>query len=368
MSFGYSLGDIIGVTQLALKVVDNCRKACGEHAQLTHDVQSLHAVLRHLEQAATAPDSLLNRKDDSRNEGLKLSVEGCRKVLSILDGILEKYNALSEDQRAGKRLWSKIQFGNGEMQDLHELRIKISTYTSAITLHLNLVSIGSQGRVERQITDTLPEMRQSLDWITAKLSTSNEGSILTSYTGDDKAVWKELRRELVIEGFSSDHIREHKRIIMAYIKELGDRGALDDMLSAQASASIEALDQAISVSSSVAATKRMFREQPMSKEEENEEEEEEEDLRPFEEGDLPLREPGTERNFRREQSPQVSIRFITKETETSSSTRSSISGDNDQDSVSLTRDSNSESSNRLEASSELERNPFVFRAISQKPS
>jgi hypothetical protein len=32
---------------------------------------------------------------------------------------------------------------------------------------------------------------------------ANEGSILTAYARDDKAVWKELGRELVREGYSS---------------------------------------------------------------------------------------------------------------------------------------------------------------------
>lgn len=229
MSFGDKIGDIVGVSRLALQVVANCRKACGEHDVLTREVTSLHAVLSRLEAEATRPQSLLSGQDDSRKEDLNTTIEDCRKVLSVLDTILEKYNALSEDKRPGKRLWSKIRFGNGEMQDLSDLRAKISTYTSAITLQLNLISLGSQGRVEREISYALPEIRESLNWITAKLSTGNEGTILTSYSGDDKVVWKELRRELILEGFASPHIRKHKVMIMNYIKELGDRGVLDDL-------------------------------------------------------------------------------------------------------------------------------------------
>jgi hypothetical protein len=228
MSLGYGLKGILGVSRLASRVASNCRKACGEHDVLTRDVASLHAVLRRGEDQATKPESLLGRQDDSRKEDIIISIEGCSKALSILDNILEKYNALSEDKRAGKRLWTKIKFGNGEILDLSELRVKISTYTSAITLQLNLISMSSQGRVEREIGNALPEIRESLNWIAAKLSTGNEGSILTSYSGDDKGVWKELRRELILEGFASLHIRQYKAMIMDYIKELGERGLLDD--------------------------------------------------------------------------------------------------------------------------------------------
>jgi hypothetical protein len=125
MSFGYGFGEILGVVQLSLQVANNCRRACGEHDVLTRDVETLHTVLGRLEQEAKAPESLLNRQDDSRIEDLKTSVEGCRKVLSVLNNIVEKYSALGEDKGAGKRLWSKVRFGNGEMQDLSELRIRL---------------------------------------------------------------------------------------------------------------------------------------------------------------------------------------------------------------------------------------------------
>jgi len=89
--------------------------------------------------------------------------------------------------------------------------------------------MGSQGRVEKEISDALPEIRESLNWITAKFSRGNEGSLLTSYNGDYKVVWRELRRELVLEGFASPHIKQHKAMIMDYTKELGERGLLDDL-------------------------------------------------------------------------------------------------------------------------------------------
>ena len=88
--------------------------------------------------------------------------------------------------------------------------------------------MSSQGRVELEIRNALPEIRESLNWITAKLSAGNEGSILTSYSGDGGGVWKELRRELILEGFASPHIKQHKAMIMDYFRELGERGLLDD--------------------------------------------------------------------------------------------------------------------------------------------
>ena len=77
----------------------------------------------------------------------------------------------------------------------------------------------------------LKEIKVAVNSITAHLmskSTRHEGSILTAYADDDRAVWKEFRRELLEDGFSSSVIRKHKGLIKAYIEELGSRGLLDE--------------------------------------------------------------------------------------------------------------------------------------------
>jgi len=58
--------------------------------------------------------------------------------------------------------------------------------------------------------------------------TSHLTQVLTTYADDDRAVWKEFRRELVTDGFSSSTIRKYKGLIKAYIKELAERGLLDE--------------------------------------------------------------------------------------------------------------------------------------------
>ena len=48
-----------------------------------------------------------------------------------------------------------------------------------------------------------------VDGIAARMGQTN-GSIMTNYDDDDKEVWKQFRRELVAEGFSSDVLQQHK--------------------------------------------------------------------------------------------------------------------------------------------------------------
>lgn len=155
-------------------------------------------------------------------------------MLNVLSSVLEKYNALSEEKRSVTKLWKQIRFGNGEMQDIGKLRTELATYTQAITLFLGLLAMGELGKVGRYMEthgEELREIRHSLHWVvaTAQAKSHEEKSILTSYTEDDKGVWKEFRRELIREGFSSKTLGRYKKTIKSYVLELGERGALDEI-------------------------------------------------------------------------------------------------------------------------------------------
>lgn len=89
------------------------------------------------------------------------------------------------------------------------------------------------GRVEQEMNKNggiLREIQLAINGITTKfISRSNyKGSVFTNYDDDDKNVWREFRRELHKDGFSSSVIHKHKRKIPEYIKELGTRGLLDE--------------------------------------------------------------------------------------------------------------------------------------------
>ena len=235
MSFGSSIGDLVLLTQLAWKTVQNCRRACGEYAALTLEATSLHTLLQRLEsELRTRPNGLIvNRDIDDVTKELGNIVQGCEKNLRVLDLVLEKYNALGETQGSGRKLWQRVRFGNGQVADMIDIRSRNTFYISAISLFLNMLNLGSAGRVEREMTQAggeLRDIRLAVNGITAYLMNSGgpEGSVLTAYANDEKAVWKEFRRELVADGFTSSTIRKHKQVIMAYVKELGSRGLLDE--------------------------------------------------------------------------------------------------------------------------------------------
>jgi len=109
------------------------------------------------------------------------------------------------------------------------------------------LGLGTQGKMERYMEsngDELREIKASLNWVTAKLqvkegATHGEKSILSSYAGDDKEVWKLFRRELIQDGFSSTVLSMHKKTIKKYVMELGERGVLDEVVSNEVEMDLE---------------------------------------------------------------------------------------------------------------------------------
>ncbi|KAL8876553.1 MAG: hypothetical protein Q9198_005276 [Flavoplaca austrocitrina] len=238
MSFGWSASDIALLVKLAYKTTQGARAACGEYDELTRETSSLHTILNRLSLEVAKPDSSINRQKSYCRDLGSIST-GCQEVLTQLDKILVKYNALSEQERSARRLWKKIRFGSGVVADVAELRSRVTYYISALSLLLNLVSVGTVGAVEKKMDQAggdLRDIKTAVNKITAQfLSTERrEGSVLTAYTDDDRDAWRELRRGLVKAGFRDSVVRTHMNTIMAYVKELGDRGVLDEIHSDEA--------------------------------------------------------------------------------------------------------------------------------------
>jgi hypothetical protein len=235
MSFGYSIGDGIALVQLAWNTVQGARKACGEYDELTVEASNLHKVLQRLQRELAHPESLVNHADDDRRQELEELCVGAERILKVMSSVLTKYNALEDNKKSGKKLWQKIKFGNGETQDLADIRQKLLVHTSAILMSLNLCSLGSQGMVENRLNrlkGSLDGIERKVDWVVAgMIAQTEEGTVWTSYADDDKTFWRGLRRELVQEGYSSSTLQKYKGLIKAYVEELGKLGVFDETAS-----------------------------------------------------------------------------------------------------------------------------------------
>jgi hypothetical protein len=91
MSFGFKLGDLGLITNLAHSTVQNAKKACGAHSALAREVNSLHVVLTRLEAEIARPESILSGEgSDEKGKELADLLEDCGRVLRVLKEILEK--------------------------------------------------------------------------------------------------------------------------------------------------------------------------------------------------------------------------------------------------------------------------------------
>lgn len=116
------------------------------------------------------------------------------------------------------------------MDTLGEIRVKMISHKTSLTLFLDTIQLHQSGKMSEKLNcqkDQLDVILDKVDNIAARMG-HREGSIMTSYDDDDKQVWKQFRRELVAEGFSSDVLRQHKDVLRAYIREIDQKGLLDE--------------------------------------------------------------------------------------------------------------------------------------------
>ncbi|KAF4627858.1 hypothetical protein G7Y89_g10294 [Cudoniella acicularis] len=120
-------------------------------------------------------------------------IADCKHILRAIDNCLQKYNVLGDEKKEGQA----------------DIRLKISAYTTAISMNLKLYILGGLGRVEKQL--------------------QNQGDDLKDipYENDDREFWRELRRQLLEESFPLPALQKKKGLIKAYVGELGSKGILD---------------------------------------------------------------------------------------------------------------------------------------------
>ncbi|KAG4439928.1 hypothetical protein IFR05_004603 [Cadophora sp. M221] len=236
MSFGASPSDIIIVVTFCKALYRKCRDAGGEYDEISREVRGLHTVLRHLKYEVEAPESLLNRDQSIWGRQLAPIIGDCDFTLRQLDGLLQKYGRLSSassSPSSPRILWDKVRFGSNEMDTLGTIRVKLISHKTSLTLFLDTIQLHESGKMAQVLDNQggqLDVILDKVDGIAKRMAPPRrDGSVLTSYEDDDREVWKQFRRELISEGFSSDVLQQHKDVLRAYIREIDQKGLLDDV-------------------------------------------------------------------------------------------------------------------------------------------
>ncbi|QSZ35449.1 hypothetical protein DSL72_008319 [Monilinia vaccinii-corymbosi] len=204
MSFGASPSDLIIAVTFCRELYRKCRSAGGEYDEISREVRGLHTVLKDLKSEVEDEDSPVNRDQSIWERQLAPIIGGCDFTLRQLDGLL-----------------LKTRFGSGGMDQLGGIRVKLISHKTTLSLFLDSIQMHENSKMAESLHlqgEQLDIILDKVDHIAAKMSLRS-GTSMTSYEDDDTEVWKQFRRELISEGFSSDVLQQHKDVLRAYIRQ-----------------------------------------------------------------------------------------------------------------------------------------------------
>ena len=167
MSFGYSVGDLIAVVQLANEVRRRFVDSPAQFRAISDEVKCLSNLLRDLDDIVPGRSFTQKQAVD-----LKDTLHACKNLLNDLDITVDKYQILDENSPTtlnarSRRIWKRLKW---EPADIKELRARLASNISLLNAFLGTIAISvaraTQAGVDR-VTSYQVEQRHSqiLDWL-----------------------------------------------------------------------------------------------------------------------------------------------------------------------------------------------------------
>ena len=232
MSFGFPISDVFELTRLVHRTYVGWRDACGKYASFTNDPESLDGILSRIKEEIRATDSVFKHNSQDLR-GWKKGSKACITVISDLEQILHRYDSISKarGERYRHRNWDSIRRNWDRLclgtHGYEEMNQRLTKTTTALGAYVSVLGITSQSRVEHGL---LPDITRKIDDLAAQIKNGNSSisSAMTSYSNDDKTIWKQFRRDLISSGFRSSEIRQYSVALKTYLYRLQRDGMLDE--------------------------------------------------------------------------------------------------------------------------------------------
>jgi hypothetical protein len=142
MSFGFAIGDIIAVANLAWQLHQNCYKVIKdcphEFKELVRDLSTVYGVMKRIEEDYNSQDSAIKAKGEQREELLHGMLRNTQMSLENLQTMIHKYQRIATKRgwRATREtLWSKIQWIN-DRTTIIRIRQDLAFYIASFNLLL----------------------------------------------------------------------------------------------------------------------------------------------------------------------------------------------------------------------------------------
>jgi hypothetical protein len=123
MSFGFSIGDFITISQLGWKVYRICKDSAADFQNISGEVLSLHVILKETEDLINENGGYLSPQSEARLMDIG---NGCYGVFKDLEALLAKYESMGTQSR---RTWNRLKWG---LEDINAIRDRLVSNTSML--------------------------------------------------------------------------------------------------------------------------------------------------------------------------------------------------------------------------------------------
>jgi hypothetical protein len=135
MSFGFAIGDLIGVANLAWQLYQNCYRVIQDSPQdikeLIRDLSTIYGVLKRIEEDLASNDSVIKSHGERRTQLLQSMISNLRATLIKLQELVLRYQRL-----AAKKGWKNPEVLRDKFKWIVDQR-KIGGIRQDLTFHIS---------------------------------------------------------------------------------------------------------------------------------------------------------------------------------------------------------------------------------------
>jgi len=141
MSFGISIGDVVGTAKLAWRLYEALKDGPGEVEQISKDLTTVYGILNHVKEDLDASESAIKTHGENRMRMLETMLKDLNQSLSEVSNIVDQYkNLYATDDKSIKnkkdQMWARIKWvvGQKKIKRIHrEISLHISRFGLLVT-------------------------------------------------------------------------------------------------------------------------------------------------------------------------------------------------------------------------------------------